>query len=54
MKVSPKAAAKDGMHTYEGAVPCRTSGLHGYSIRVIPSHPDLISPFEPGLVTWAS
>ncbi len=39
--------------TYEGAIPCQTSGLHGYSVRVVPSHPDLPHPFDTGLVTWA-
>ncbi|HEU5315469.1 MAG TPA: alpha-glucan family phosphorylase, partial [Chloroflexota bacterium] len=42
-----------GAYTYEGHIPCRSSGLHGYSIRVVPSHPDLSNPFEPGLVAWA-
>ena len=31
----------------------RRSGLHGFTIRVLPRHPDLISPFLPGLITWA-
>ncbi len=33
---------------------CCRSGLHGYTLRVIPSHPDLPNPFLPGLITWAS
>jgi starch phosphorylase len=34
-------------------VPCRRSGRYGFSIRVLPAHPDLVSPFLPGFVTWA-
>lgn len=35
------------------AVPCRMSGLHGYSVRVLPAHPDLFAPFLPGLIAWS-
>jgi starch phosphorylase len=28
------------------------TGLYGYSIRVLPKHPDLINSFLPGLITW--
>ncbi len=31
---------------------CR-SGLHGYTVRILPNHPDLITPFLPGLIVWA-
>ena len=33
--------------------PCASSGLIGYTVRVLPNHPDLTSPFLPGYVTWA-
>lgn len=36
------------------AVVCCKSGLHGYTVRVLPRHPDLITPFLPGLIVWAS
>jgi starch phosphorylase len=36
------------------AVPCRRSGLHGYTVRVLPQHPDLVTSFLPGLITWAN
>ena len=35
------------------ARPCRHSGEHGYTVRVLPYHPDLSIPFVPGLITWA-
>ena len=43
----------DGSHLFIGAIPCRTSGLHGYALRILPCHEDLGSPYEPGLILWA-
>jgi starch phosphorylase len=44
-----------GHHVFEAAgVPCCLSGLHGYTVRVRPHHPDLAARFVPGLITWAS
>jgi glycogen phosphorylase len=37
---------------YSGTIPCRSSGHYGYCVRVLPKHPALPHPFEPGLVTW--
>jgi starch phosphorylase len=37
---------------FRGTIPCRSSGHYGYTVRVLPRHPDLGSPFEPGLVVW--
>lgn len=42
----------DGVHRYVGVVPCRQSGLHGYTIRVVPAHPDLNNVMSTGLITW--
>ncbi len=33
--------------------PCTSSGVVGYTVRVLPNHPDLAGPFLPGYVTWA-
>jgi starch phosphorylase len=38
--------------TFHGAIPCRSSGQHGFAVRVLPRHPALANPFEPGLVVW--
>jgi starch phosphorylase len=44
----------EGEHLFEANnVPCDQSGLYGYTVRVLPSHPDLVTPFLPGLITWA-
>jgi glycogen phosphorylase len=46
-------AKKDGnTWVFHGTIPCRSSGQHGFAVRVLPRHPDLPHPFEPGLVTW--
>ncbi len=37
---------------FKGTIPCRSSGQYGYAVRVLPRHPDLGNPFEPGLVVW--
>ena len=43
----------DGVYIFEGAIPCVSSGLHGYSVRVLPKHEDLANPFTMNLITWA-
>jgi glycogen phosphorylase len=45
-------ALADGDHSYSGAIPCRTSGQHGYALRILPAHPDLVTPFVPSLIRW--
>jgi starch phosphorylase len=41
-----------GKYIFAGAIPCRTSGQHGYALRILPAHEDLGTPFEMGLVLW--
>jgi starch phosphorylase len=50
----PSGDADDGTYWYRGEVACRTTGHRGYQVRVLPYHPDLVSPFLPGLVRWGS
>jgi starch phosphorylase len=45
-------APEGGVWVFQGTIPCRTSGQHGYTVRVLPRHSDLASPFEPGLICW--
>jgi hypothetical protein len=35
-----------------GKIDCRTSGRHGFAIRILPGTADLAMPFEPGLLIW--
>jgi len=45
---------ESGSYLFEAnEVTCFRSGRHGYTIRVLPHHPDLTTPFLPGLIVWA-
>ena len=43
---------ENGLHRYEGDVPCATSGMQGLSVRVLPYHADAALPQELPLITW--
>jgi starch phosphorylase len=45
-------AAKDGVFTFEGTVTCQNTGLQGFSVRVVPQHPDAELPQELALIAW--
>ncbi len=45
-------ATEAGLHRYEGSVPFDTSGLQGFSMRVLPANPDAVLPQELPLLTW--
>jgi starch phosphorylase len=38
---------------YEGTLSATTAGRYGYTVRVVPRHPDLTGPAETGLSAWA-
>jgi starch phosphorylase len=42
-----------GEYRYQGAFACSQAGRYGFTVRVVPSHPDLATPAETGCVTWA-
>jgi len=44
----------DGEYIYEATVTCRSSGFHGYTVRVLPNHEDLGMPQRASLVAWTS
>jgi len=41
-----------GRHLYVGRIPCEHSGMHGYTVRVTPHHPDLNHFAATGLIAW--
>ncbi|RMF35930.1 MAG: alpha-glucan family phosphorylase, partial [Chloroflexi bacterium] len=43
----------EGWYTFIGTVSCTSSGQHGYALRVLPHHEDLVTPYEPGLIVWS-
>jgi len=49
----PASGDKDPV-TYSGTIRYFKSGRHGFSVRVLPQHEDLVSSFEVPLITWAS
>ncbi|HEV2759978.1 MAG TPA: alpha-glucan family phosphorylase [Acidimicrobiales bacterium] len=41
-------------HTYEGSFTCERAGRYGFTVRVVPAHPDLSTFAELGRVAWAA
>jgi starch phosphorylase len=50
--MSSTQKASGGVYSFDGEIPCRTSGQHGFAVRVTPSNPRLPRQFEPGLIRW--
>ena len=53
--IAMQAAGQDDQdnHLFETVTAgCRSSGRHGYTVRVLPRHPDLATEFLPGLIAW--
>jgi len=42
----------DGVHRYEGSIPCDRVGQRAYTVRVRPDHPDANNFFSTELMTW--
>jgi starch phosphorylase len=42
-----------GAARFTGSFPCSTAGRHGFTVRVLPAHADLVSPVELGRTVWA-
>jgi starch phosphorylase len=51
--MSPCGRAREGVVPFGASAIVRESGLYGYTVRVLPHHPDLAVPFLPGLIVWA-
>ncbi len=52
----PKAGkgTNGSVKQFTGAIRYFKSGRHGFTVRVLPHHDDLASPFDTGLLTWAT
>jgi starch phosphorylase len=51
-----QSSGKDGsgVDLFQAVVkPSTRTGLHGYSVRVLPQHLDLVSSFLPELILWS-
>ncbi len=53
MKPRDGQDAKTGTLHYVARVPCVTAGRQGYSVRILPKHPELTHNLVPGYVKWA-
>jgi glycogen phosphorylase len=48
------ATEGNGCYRFHAPLHPAKSGFFGYAVRILPHHADAVSPFMPGLVTWAS
>lgn len=51
--MQPEKNGGGSEYTFTGTVQYTASGESGVSVRVIPKHEYLSTPFQPGLITWA-
>jgi starch phosphorylase len=52
-RMRPVESRDEGGYVFEAsAAPCRKSGRHGYTVRVLPHHPDIVDPFLLELIVW--
>lgn len=42
----------DGVWIFKGTVPCKETGIYGYTVRILPFHPYLFNPLSMSLVAW--
>ena len=45
-------ALPDGVYTFVKRLTCTSSGMHGFTVRVLPRHPAMVTPFEMSLIAW--
>ena len=51
--MQPEKQDSDGTYNYFVETSILRSGLHGFTARVRPNHPDMSVKFVPGLISWA-
>ena len=50
---APAAGEAKNLHRYSGSFACERAGRYGFTVRVVPRHPDLRTFAELGCVAWA-
>ena len=50
--MEPAGDADDGHLRYTGHFTCTLAGRYGATVRIVPCHPDLVTPLELGVVAW--
>jgi starch phosphorylase len=53
VSMAPAETADDGHLRYTGTFACEQAGRYGITVRIVPSHEDLMNPAELGLIAWA-
>ena len=51
--LNPSGRNGDGSYLYQGSVPASESGAYGFSVRVVPTHPNLMQAHELRLIAWS-
>ncbi len=51
--MQPQGPPSSGVSSYAGSLICERSGRHGLTVRVLPSHADLLHPHALRLIRWA-
>ncbi len=46
------AGGEEGAVRYRGSFSCDRAGRHGYTVRIVPAHPDLALAVEMGCIAW--
>jgi glycogen phosphorylase len=54
VQMTQDGTSASGAAIFTGAIRYFRSGRHGFTVRILPHHDDLSSPFETGLIQWAS
>lgn len=53
ISLEQKVAQGNGRFLFTGKITCDSSGLYGYTLRILPRHEDLCHPYEPNYILWA-
>jgi len=48
------AKESEGCYRFQASLHTVKSGFFGYAVRILPRHPDAVTPFIPKLITWAN
>ena len=51
--MTPAGDGASGTLRYRGTFSCGRAGRYGFTVRVVPHHPAVVTPVEPGRVAWA-
>jgi starch phosphorylase len=43
-----------GNYHFEGQIPCSQTGKYGFTVRIMPTHRKMETPYSTGLVIWAN